>query len=198
MFRHAWRRACHGEYRLLLRSVSSHSCSTSQNCPREASCFAFLNCFESKRSFSKSLGTDGGLHPAQVLVPQSYVVFKKEEEEATREAKQKKVFVVVSVGSLQYKVTTDDVFYVEKLRDATVDDIVVLPRVLLLGSERRTVIGRPVVEGAKVTCAVEEVVRDGKTVTFKKRRRKNSRRWNGARQTLTGLRVLNIEGLDEE
>jgi len=156
------------------------------------------------RPYSKSLGTDGGLKPDQVLVPESYVVldpskFSVKHGEGDEKVKisEKNVFAVVSVGSHQHKVSPDDLFFVEKLHGANVNDVVQLPRVLMLGSKTKTIIGRPVVENARVTCLVEEVVRDEKTIIFKKRRRKYSRRWNGARQTMTGLRVLDVEGIDE-
>jgi large subunit ribosomal protein L21 len=156
------------------------------------------------RPYSKSLGTDGGLKPDQVLVPESYVVLdpskfsvKHGEGDAKVKISEKNVFAVVSVGSHQHKVSPDDLFFVEKLHGANVNDVVQLPRVLMLGSKTKTIIGRPVVENARVTCLVEEVVRDEKTIIFKKRRRKYSRRWNGARQTMTGLRVLDVEGIDE-
>jgi len=157
-----------------------------------------------KRPYSKSLGTDGGLKPDQVVVPESYVVLdpskfsvKQGEEEEKVKISDKNVFAVVSIGSHQYKVSPDDLFFVEKLHGANVNDIVHLPRVLMLGSKTKTIIGRPVVENAYVKCLVEEVVRGEKMIIFKKRRRKNSRRWNGARQTMTSLRVLDVEGIEE-
>ena len=164
-----------------------------------------------KREYSKSLGTEGGLKPDQVLVPESYVVLDRnsrnqngsdeEHQQPDGETKvkisTKNVFAVVSIGSHQHKVSPDDLFFVEKLRGANVNDVVELPRVLMVGSKTKTIVGRPVVENARVTCLVEEVLRDEKTIIFKKRRRKYSRRWNGARQTMTGLRVLDVEGIDE-
>ena len=159
---------------------------------------------KTKRVYSKSLGTDGGLKPDQVAVPESYVVLdpskfsvKQGEEEEKVKISDKNVFAVVSIGSHQYKVSPDDLFFVEKLHGANVNDIVHLPRVLMLGSKTKTIIGRPVVENAYVKCLVEEVVRGEKMIIFKKRRRKNSRRWNGVRQTMTSLRVLDVEGIEE-
>jgi len=164
-----------------------------------------------KREYSKSLGTEGGLKPDQVLVPESYVVLDRnsrnqngsdeKHQQPVGETKvkisTKNVFAVVSIGSHQHKVSPDDLFFVEKLHGANVNDVVELPRVLMVGSKTKTIVGRPVVENARVTCLVEEVLRDEKTIIFKKRRRKYSRRWNGARQTMTGLRVLDVEGIDE-
>ena len=159
---------------------------------------------KTKRLYSKSLGTDGGMKPDQVAVPESYVVLdpskfsvKQGEEEEKVKISDKNVFAVVSIGSHQYKVSPDDLFFVEKLHGANVNDIVHLPRVLMLGSKTKTIIGRPVVENAYVKCLVEEVVRGEKMIIFKKRRRKNSRRWNGVRQTMTSLRVLDVEGIEE-
>lgn len=67
----------------------------------------------------------------------------------------KRVFAVVEVGGCQFKVTPDDVIVTEKLRGVDVNDTLQLPRVLLLGSEEQTVIGRPFVPEAYVTAAVE-------------------------------------------
>lgn len=67
----------------------------------------------------------------------------------------KRVFAVVEVGGTQFKVTPDDVIVTERLRGVDVNDKLALPRVLLLGSEEQTVIGRPYVPEAYVTVAVE-------------------------------------------
>ena len=50
---------------------------------------------------------------------------------------------------------------------------------------------------AEVVALVEEQVRDGKKIIFKKKRRKNHRRSKGFRAQLTGLRVLEVRGIDE-
>lgn len=72
------------------------------------------------------------------------------------------------------------------------NDVLHLTRVLALGTRSRTAIGRPVLDGAAVSAAVEEVGRDAKVLTFWKRRRKASRRLKGHRQPLTCLRVLDV------
>lgn len=108
-----------------------------------------------------------------------------------------RVFAVVEVGGAQHKVTPDDLLVVEKLAGVDVNDVVRLPRVLLLGSAAETLVGRPFVPGAEVLAAVEEQFLDGKVLIFHKRRRKNSRRMQGHRQPLTTLRVLEIVGIAE-
>ena len=68
-----------------------------------------------------------------------------------------------------------------------------LPRVLMLGTAARTVVGRPYVPAVSVECVCEEQVRDAKVIIFKKRRRKSSRTNTGHRQKLTSLRVIAID-----
>ena len=107
-------------------------------------------------------------------------------------------FAVVRLGGTQYKITKDDVIVAEKL-DVQVGSDLIIDEVLLVGSDLATVVGRPTVQNATVTCAVEEQTRDAKVVVFKKRRRQNSRRRNGHRRHVTLLRVTDInagEGSD--
>ena len=101
-------------------------------------------------------------------------------------------FAVVRLGGTQYKITKDDVIVAEKL-DVQVGSDLIIDEVLLVGSEAATVVGRPTVQNATVTCAVEEQTRDAKVVVFKKRRRQNSRRRNGHRRHVTLLRVTEID-----
>ncbi|DBA77466.1 hypothetical protein WJX77_008205 [Trebouxia sp. C0004] len=108
----------------------------------------------------------------------------------------KPVFAVVELGPTQFKVTPDDLVYSEKLKGVDVGDELSLNRVLLLGNAKTTVIGRPCIPGAKVMAVVEEQFLNGKVLIFKKRRRKNSRRLNGHRQELTGLRITDVHGLE--
>lgn len=86
-------------------------------------------------------------------------------------------FAVVEIGAQQFKVTPTDIIYVEKLKGIDVNEVVSLGRVMMSGSADRTVIGRPYVRGASVIAVVEEQFRDGKVYVFKKKRRKNYRRY---------------------
>ena len=67
----------------------------------------------------------------------------------------KPVFAVVEVGATQFKVSPDDLIWSEKLKGVTVNDKLSLMRVLMLGSETETVIGRPFIPQASVLAAVE-------------------------------------------
>lgn len=67
---------------------------------------------------------------------------------------------------------------------------------LLLGNVNQTFVGLPFVEGAKVRARVEEQTVDEKIDIFKKKRRKNYRRWNGFRRQVTVLRVTDVVPVD--
>lgn len=155
------------------------------------------------RTFASGLTHEGGLTPAYDAVPESIVVVPEEEKPAidpTRglEVSPRDVFGVVQIRSHQFKVSPDDLIYVDKIHGVDVNDVVSLPRVLMLGNKGSTVIGRPTVPGAEVVALVEEQMRDGKKTIFKMKRRKNHRRRNGFRAQLTGLRILEVRGIEEE
>ncbi|TYZ59454.1 hypothetical protein PybrP1_004755 [[Pythium] brassicae (nom. inval.)] len=101
-------------------------------------------------------------------------------------------FAVVKLGGTQYKVTQGDVVVAEKIKHAKVGEIMDLNEVLLLGNVNQTIVGRPFVEGAVVRARVEEQTLDEKIDIFKKKRRKNYRRWNGFRRQVTVLRVTEV------
>lgn len=101
------------------------------------------------------------------------------------------MFAVVEFSGTQYKVVLDDLVVADRIEGVDIGDKLSLP-VLLVGSRRCTVVGRPLVEGASVLCEVEELAKDKKVVTLKTRRRKNSKSLVGFRRQVTILRVLDI------
>jgi large subunit ribosomal protein L21 len=101
-------------------------------------------------------------------------------------------FAVIASGGTQFKVTADDVVYHPHIRGAEVNDVLELRHVLLLGGPAATVVGRPYIPGASVVAAVEEVFKDTKVHSFKKKKRKGYTRLVGHRTQLTALRVLEL------
>ncbi len=106
-------------------------------------------------------------------------------------------FAIVEFSGTQYKVTLDDTIVADKQANVDIGDVISLGKVLMVGSRKGTLMGRPYIEGAKVMAAVEEISKDKKLVIFKLRRRKNSRRKKGFRRSVTVLRIQNII-LDEQ
>jgi large subunit ribosomal protein L21 len=100
------------------------------------------------------------------------------------------MFAVIKTGGRQYRVVPDDVLEIGKIA-GDVGTIVQLGEVLLVGGES-PVLGVPMVAGASVAAEVLQHKRGPKIISFKKRRRKNSRRKRGYRDEITVLRITEI------
>jgi large subunit ribosomal protein L21 len=100
------------------------------------------------------------------------------------------MFAVIKTGGRQYRVVPDDVLEIGKIA-GDVGTIVQLGEVLLVGGEQ-PVLGVPTVAGASVAAEVLQHKRGPKVISFKKRRRKNSRRKRGYRDEITVLRITEI------
>ena len=100
------------------------------------------------------------------------------------------MFAVIKTGGRQYRVVAEDVLEVGKI-EGEVGSIIQLGEVLVLGGDT-PVLGLPMVEGATVACEVLSHKRGPKIISFKKRRRKNSRRKRGYRDEITVLRITEI------
>ena len=101
------------------------------------------------------------------------------------------MFAVIKTGGKQYKVAPGDTLFVEKL-PGEAGEIVALDQVLMLGDDKGTTVGTPLVEGATVAAEVLRQDRHPKIIVFKKKRRKNYRRTRGHRQETTVLQVTEI------
>ena len=100
------------------------------------------------------------------------------------------MFAVIKTGGRQYRVVPDDVLEIGKIA-GDVGTIVQLGEVLLVGGDS-PVLGVPTVPGASVAAEVLQHKRGPKVISFKKRRRKNSRRKRGYRDEITVLRITEI------
>jgi large subunit ribosomal protein L21 len=100
------------------------------------------------------------------------------------------MFAVIKTGGRQYRVVPDDVLEIGKIA-GDVGTIVQLGEVLLVGGES-PLLGTPTVAGATVAAEVLQHKRGPKVISFKKRRRKNSKRKRGYRDEITVLRITEI------
>ena len=100
------------------------------------------------------------------------------------------MFAVIKTGGRQYRVVPDDVLEIGKIA-GDVGTIVQLGEVLLLGADT-PVLGAPTVAGATVAAEVLQHKRGPKVISFKMRRRKNSKRKRGYRDEITVLRITEI------
>lgn len=102
------------------------------------------------------------------------------------------MYAVVVTGGKQYRVSEGDVLYVEKL-NAEVDSTVELNDVLAVSKDGgELTIGKPVVEGASVSCKVLAQGKAKKVLVFKYKRKLDYRKKQGHRQPFTKLMVEKI------
>jgi large subunit ribosomal protein L21 len=100
------------------------------------------------------------------------------------------MFAVIKTGGRQFRVVPDDVLEIGKIA-GDVGTIVQLGEVLIVGGDT-PVLGLPFVSGASVAAEVLDHKRGPKVISFKKRRRKNSKRKRGYRDEITVIRVTEI------
>src|SRR3979411_2510165 len=100
------------------------------------------------------------------------------------------MFAVIKTGGPQYRGVPEDGVEIGKTA-GDVGTSVELGEVLLVGGES-PVLGAPTVAGASVAAEVLQHKRGPKIISFKKRRRKNSRRKRGYRDEITVLRITEI------
>ena len=103
------------------------------------------------------------------------------------------MYAVIETGGKQYRVEVGQLLTVEKLPGGA-GDKVEFDRVLLLSDDETVAVGRPVVEGARVTGEIVAQEKGDKLTVFKFRRRKNYRRKTGHRQKYTTVKINEVVG----
>jgi len=104
------------------------------------------------------------------------------------------MYAVIRTGGKQYRVSTGEKLKIEKLPAADVGKELILDEVLLVGEGQAIKVGTPVVKGASVKAKVVSHGLGEKVMTFKMRRRKNSKRHRGHRQGYTEIEITGITG----
>ena len=102
------------------------------------------------------------------------------------------MYAIIKTGGKQYKVAEGDVITIEKL-EANEGDAVTFEVVLTVVKDDAVVVGKPVVEGAKVTGKVEAQGKGKKILVFKYHAKSNYRRRQGHRQPFTKVVIEKIE-----
>ena len=101
------------------------------------------------------------------------------------------MYAIVKTGGKQYKVAEGDTIFVEKL-EAGEGEAVVFDQVLTVVNGADVKIGRPMVDGAKVTGKV--AAHGKKILVFKYKAKSNYRKRQGHRQPFTKVVIEKIEG----
>ena len=102
------------------------------------------------------------------------------------------MYAIIKTGGKQYKVAEGDTIYIEKL-DVDVDSSVTFDQVLTVVSDGDVKVGKPLVEGAKVTGKVVKQGKAKKILVFKYKAKSNYRRRQGHRQPYTKVSIEKIE-----
>ena len=101
------------------------------------------------------------------------------------------MYAVIQTGGKQYRVAQGDTLRVEKLA-ADPGAAIELDKVLMLGEGEDVKVGKPYVEGGKVTATVKAHGRSKKVKIVKFKRRKQYLKRQGHRQWYTELEVTGI------
>lgn len=102
------------------------------------------------------------------------------------------MYAIIETGGKQYRVTEGDVLTIEKL-EANEGETVEFARVLTVVKDGSVVLGKPLVEGAKVTAKVMAQGKGKKILVFKYKAKSNYRRRQGHRQPFTKVVIEKIE-----
>jgi large subunit ribosomal protein L21 len=101
------------------------------------------------------------------------------------------MFAVIKTGGKQYKVAAGDKLTVEKIEGE--DGLgFVFDQILMIGMGEEITVGAPFITGAGVAARIINQTRGPKVISFKKRRRQNSKRKRGHRQDLTIVEIVEI------
>ena len=102
------------------------------------------------------------------------------------------MYAIIQTGGKQYRVSEGDVLSIEKLPVAEGDEVV-FDQVLTVVADGDVKIGKPVLEGAKVTAKVVEHGKGKKILVFKYKAKSNYRKRQGHRQPYTKVEISKIE-----
>lgn len=102
------------------------------------------------------------------------------------------MYAIVEIAGQQFKVEKNDEIFVHRL-EAEEGTKVEFEQVLLIDQDGKVSVGKPFVEGSKVTAKVlDNKIRGDKVVVFKKKRRKGFQKESGHRQDFSKILIENI------
>ena len=98
---------------------------------------------------------------------------------------------IIETGGKQFNVSAGDVILVEKL-EADEGTVFTFDKVLGIIDGDKTVFGKPVIDGAKVTAEVLGNIKGKKLIVFKYKSKKGFRKKKGHRQPYTKVKISEI------
>ena len=101
------------------------------------------------------------------------------------------MFAVIKAGAHQYKVSKGESVTIDLIK-GNVGDAVTLDQVMMVGGEK-TLVGTPLVAGAKVQGVIKNQGFGDKITVFHYKRRKNYKVTRGHKQPLTTIEITDIQ-----
>ena len=102
-----------------------------------------------------------------------------------------KIYAIIEIGGKQYKVAPKQTLEVELL-DVPEGDVVELDKVLFIGEDKNTLVGNPIIKGAKVVATSLGETKGEKVIVFRYKSKVRYRSKRGHRQTYTKILVNEI------
>lgn len=101
------------------------------------------------------------------------------------------MYAVIETGGTQFRVEPGMKIQVPRLPGAEGESFT-FDRVLLVVKDDKVVVGKPYIEGVKVSATVDSHFRDRKIIVYKRKRRKGYERTQGHRRDLTSVVIDKI------
>jgi large subunit ribosomal protein L21 len=101
------------------------------------------------------------------------------------------MYAIVEIAGQQFLVEKKDEIFVHRL-EGEAGAKVEFNEVLLLDDKGKVTVGKPHVDGSKVSGKILEHVRGDKVIVFKKKKRKGFQKETGHRQDFTKILIENI------
>ncbi|MBP0979854.1 MAG: 50S ribosomal protein L21 [Oscillospiraceae bacterium] len=102
------------------------------------------------------------------------------------------MYAIFKTGGKQYRVSEGDVIFVERLKSQA-DEIVNFSDVILVSDGKKTTVGSPIIEKAKITAKVLKNGKSKKIKVFTYKPKKGCKRSMGHRQPYTKLQIESIK-----
>jgi len=102
-----------------------------------------------------------------------------------------KIYAIIEIGGKQYKVTPEQTLEVERLA-VPEGDKVELDKVLFIGEDKNTLVGNPIIKGAKVVATSLGETKGEKVIVFRYKSKVRYRSKTGHRQPYTKLLIDEI------
>jgi large subunit ribosomal protein L21 len=103
------------------------------------------------------------------------------------------MYAIINSNGQQFRVSEGDKIYVQKI-DGDKNSEVILDKVLMLYKDDKVILGRPYIDGARVTAEILETKKGDKILVYGPRPKKARRRLRGHRQFYTILKIKDIIG----